>query len=128
MTETMMEKGLRVRKEVMGSKNVEARIAAGGEFMAPLQGMISQWAYGEVWGREGLPRKTRSLMVLAMMAALNRPDEFRVHVGGAIANGCTPDEIREALIQVAIYCGIPASMDAHKIAMEELRGMGHAID
>jgi len=116
----MHRKGLAIRKEVMGAEAVERRIAAGGEFMGPLQHMISKWAYGEIWGREELPRKARSLVVLGMMAALNRPNELRVHLKGALNNGCTRGEIREVLLQVAIYCGIPASLDAHLIAQEVL--------
>lgn len=118
MNDEMHEKGLRVRKEVMGAAHVEARLAESTEFMQPLQYMISKWAYGEVWGREELPRKVRSLLVLAMMSALNRPQELRVHLRGALNNGCTEAEIRETLLQVAIYCGIPASLDAHLIAQE----------
>ena len=80
--------------------------------------IFNQYAYGEIWGRDALPRKKRSLLVLAMMCAANRPHELRIHLRGALANGCTQDEIREVLLQVAIYCGIPASLDAHNIAME----------
>ena len=112
------EKGLNIRKEVMGAANVEARLKASTEFMQPLQTMISKWAYGEIWGRDELPRKVRSMLVLAMMAALNRPKELRVHLIGAVNNGCTKEEIREVLLQVAIYCGIPASLDAHMLAQE----------
>ena len=118
------DKGLRIRKEVMGAANVEARLAASTEFMQPLQEMISTWAYGEIWGREELPRRIRSMLVLAMMAALNRPHELRVHVIGALNNGCSKDEIREVLLQVAIYCGIPASLDAHLVAQDVFRELG----
>jgi 4-carboxymuconolactone decarboxylase len=103
---------------MFGAEVVEKRMAAAGDFGAPLQKLINQYAYGEIWGREGLPRKVRSLLVLGMMCAANRPHELRIHLRGALANGCTPDEIREVLLQVAIYCGIPASLDAHNIAME----------
>ncbi len=116
----MFEKGLRIRKEVMGADHVEARLKASTDFTDPLQHMISKWAYGELWGREDLPRRTRSLLVLAMMAALHRPEEFRVHVKGALNNGCTVEEIRETLLTVAIYAGIPASLDAHNIAKEAI--------
>ncbi len=118
------DKGLRIRKEVMGAANVEARLKASTEFMQPLQTMISKWAYGEIWAGDELPRKVRSMLVLAMMAALNRPHELRVHVIGALNNGCSKDEIREVLLQVAIYCGIPASLDAHLVAQDVFKELG----
>lgn len=116
--EQMYQTGMRIRKEIFGAEAVERRMSSLGEFGAPLQKLINQYAYGEIWGREALPRKTRSLLVLAMMCAANRPHELRIHLRGAIKNGCSRDEIREVLLQVAIYCGIPASLDAHNMAME----------
>ena len=116
--EEMLQTGMSIRKEIFGADVVERRMSSAGEFGAPLQKLINQYAYGEIWGRETLPRKMRSLLVLAMMCAANRPNELRIHLRGAITNGCTMDEIREVLLQVAIYCGIPASLDAHNIAME----------
>ena len=112
----MHETGMNIRKEMFGADVVERRMSSAGEFGAPLQKLINQYAYGEIWGREALPRKMRSLLVLAMMCAANRPHELRIHLRGALTNGCTRDEIREVLLQVAIYCGIPASLDAFKIA------------
>jgi 4-carboxymuconolactone decarboxylase len=114
----MYQTGLKIRKEIFGAETVEKRMESLGEFGAPLQKFINQWAYGEIWGRETLPRKMRSLLTIAMMCAANRPHELRIHLRGAIINGCTRDEIREVVLQVAIYCGIPASLDAHNIAME----------
>ena len=114
----MHQTGMDIRKSMFGAEVVEKRMSSAGEFGAPLQKMINQYAYGEIWGREALPRKTRSLLVLAMMCAANRPHELRNHLRGALTNGCSKDEIREVLLQVAIYCGIPASLDAHNIAME----------
>lgn len=114
----MHQTGMQIRKEIFGADVVERRMANAGEFGAPLQKLINQYAYGEIWGRDALPRKTRSLLVLGMMCAANRPHELRIHLRGALANGCTKDEIREVLLQVAIYCGIPASLDAHNIAAE----------
>jgi 4-carboxymuconolactone decarboxylase len=114
----MHETGMNIRKEIFGADVVERRMSSAGEFGAPLQKLINQYAYGEIWGREALPRKTRSLLVLAKMSAANRPHELRIHLRGALTNGCTRDEVREVLLQVAIYCGIPASLDAHNIAME----------
>ncbi len=119
MDDTQMHTtGMQIRKEIFGADVVDRRMATAGEFGAPLQKLINQYAYGEIWGRDALPRKTRSLLVLGMMCAANRPHELRIHLRGAIANGCTRDEIREVLLQVAIYCGIPASLDAHNIAAE----------
>ena len=114
----MYQTGLNIRKEMFGAEVVEARMVKAGEFGAPLQNLINQYAYGEIWGREGLPRKVRSMLVIAMMCALNHPTELRMHLEGARANGCTRDEIREVLLQVAIYCGIPATHDGHKMAAE----------
>jgi 4-carboxymuconolactone decarboxylase len=114
----MHKTGMTIRKEIFGADVVEKRMTSAGEFGAPLQKLINQYAYGEIWGREAIPRKMRSLLVLAMMCAANRPHELRIHLRGAIKNGCSKDEIREVLLQVAIYCGIPASLDAHNIAME----------
>jgi 4-carboxymuconolactone decarboxylase len=114
----MYETGLHIRKEIFGEATVERRMASMGEFGAPLQKLINQYAYGEIWGRDALPRRTRSLLVLAMMCAMNRPNELRIHLRSAITNGCTREEIREVLLQVAIYCGIPASLDAHNMAMD----------
>ncbi len=114
----MYQTGMKIRKEIFGAEVVERRMSSAGEFGAPLQKLINQYAYGEIWGREALPRKIRSLLVLGMMCAANRPHELRIHLRGALVNGCTKDEIREVLLQVAIYCGIPASLDAHNMAME----------
>lgn len=116
--EQMHQTGMNIRKEMFGDDVVERRMTSAGEFGAPLQRLINQYAYGEIWGREALPRKIRSLLAIVMMCAANRPHELRIHLRGAVANGCTRDEIREAILQVAIYCGIPASLDAHNIAME----------
>ena len=114
----MYQTGMNIRKEIYGAEVVEARMAAAGEFGAPLQKLINQYAYGEIWGRAMLPRKTRSLLVIAMMCALNRPHELLIHLRGAVTNGCTADEVLEVLLMVAIYCGIPASHDGHKLAAE----------
>ena len=120
----MYQTGMKIRKEIFGAEVVERRMSSAGEFGAPLQKLINQYAYGEIWGREALPRRTRSLLTLGMMCAANRPHELRIHLRGAIANGCTKDEIREVLLQVAIYCGIPASLDAHNMAVEVFAEMG----
>ena len=119
-------RGLALRKRMFGDAAVEKRMQAFGEFGAPLQNIINAYAYGDVWSRDELPDATRSLAMLGMTAALNRPAEFRVHVQGALANGCTPGQIREVLLLVAMYCGIPAANDAHRIAYEVLREAGKA--
>jgi 4-carboxymuconolactone decarboxylase len=113
-------RGLKLRTKLFGKEAVEKRMSAAGEFGEPLQTIINTYAYGDIWERPGLPHRTKSLAVLAMTAALNRPDEFRVHMNGALTNGCTPDEIREILLLVALYCGIPAANEAHRIAYETI--------
>lgn len=120
-TQDLYSRGLAVRKQIFGSEAVEKRMGALGEFGAPLQNMINAYAYGDIWSRPGLERKIRSLVVLGMNAAINRAAEFEVHVNGALNNGCTPDEIREVCLMVALYAGIPAANDAHRIALETFR-------
>src|SRR4029079_17156216 len=109
--DAMYQKGLSIRKEIFGADTVEKRMASLGEFGAPLQKFINQWAYGEIWGREALPRRMRSLLTIAMMCAANRSHELRINLRGAVTNVRTKQEIQEVLLQVAIYCGIPASLD-----------------
>jgi 4-carboxymuconolactone decarboxylase len=94
------------------------------KFGAPLQHVINAYAYGDVWSREALPAVTKSLAMLAMMAALGRPEELRVHVNGALENGCSAEQIQELLLLVALYCGIPAANEAHRVAFEVLRERG----
>jgi 4-carboxymuconolactone decarboxylase len=116
----LRERGLALRKEIFGAAEVERRERAFGEFGEPLQHLVNAYAYGEVWSRPGLSRKARSLAVVAINAAIGRPQELKVHVKGALANGCTREEIREVLLLVAIYCGIPAANEAHRVALEAL--------
>lgn len=116
------ERGLALRKRIFGEKAVASRMNAFGDFGRPLQELINTYAYGDVWSRTGLDNRSRSIAVMAMTAALNRPAEFSVHVKGAISNGCTPEEIREVLLLIALYCGIPAANDAHKLALEAMKG------
>lgn len=117
-TDELYERGLKLRKQMFGDAAVEQRMAALGDFGKPLQQIINGYAYGDVWSRKGLPGKTRSLAMVGMMAASNRPAELRVHLRGALANGCTPEEIREVLLLLALYCGIPAALEAHHAALE----------
>ena len=116
----LYERGLKLRRQLFGSKAVEARMNALGEFGEPLQNIVNAYAYGDIWSRPGLPLNTKSLAMLGITAAINRPQEFRVHMNGALNNGCTPEEIREILLLVALYCGIPAANEAHRIAYEAI--------
>jgi len=119
MNDDLFEIGLEIRKAVLGKEFVEKSIASADEFNMPMQRLTTEYCWGAVWGREdGLPRKTRSMLNLAMLSALNRPHELKMHLAGALRNGVTREEIREVLLQVAIYCGIPAGVDAFRCARE----------
>jgi len=113
--------GMTVRRAVLGDAHVDRAIAATTDFNRDFQDYITRNAWGEVWTRPGLPRATRSLLTLVMLVALNRGDEFRLHVRGALRNGVTPAQIREALLQCAVYCGVPAANAAFQLAAEVLR-------
>jgi len=110
--------GLAVRKAVLGEAYVNASLANADEFMAPIQQFLTENAWGTVWTREGLDRKTRSMLNLAMLTALNRPNELRLHIRGALNNGVTKEEMREIFLQAAVYCGAPAGLDSFKIAQQ----------
>ncbi|PAU57745.1 MULTISPECIES: carboxymuconolactone decarboxylase family protein [Pseudomonas] len=112
------EQGLQVRREVMGEAFVERAMGSATAFTQPLQDFVNEHAWGGVWTREGLPRKTRSLITLAALTALKCPQELKGHVRGALNNGCTPEEIREALLHCAVYAGVPAAIDAFRAAQE----------
>ncbi len=116
MTSKKFEDGLKVRKEVLGEKYVDAALKNVDDFNRPMQELVTEYCWGSIWTREGLPRKTRSLLNLAMLTALNRPHEVRAHVLGAINNGVTRDEIMETLLQSAVYCGVPAGIDSFRTA------------
>jgi 4-carboxymuconolactone decarboxylase len=118
MTQSTFEQGLEIRKEVLGAEHVERSLAAAEDFSRPFQELITEYCWGAVWGRPGLPRKTRSLLNLAMLTALNREEEFKLHVRAAFRNGVTREEIAEVLLQAAIYCGVPAANSAFKQARE----------
>lgn len=121
------EEGLRVRREVLGPEYVDRSIASADDFTMPLQEIVTEFAWGAVWSRPGLSRKTRSLVNLGMITALNRPHELRLHVLGAVRNGCTREEIREVLLQTVPYCGAPAALDSFRVAKEvfaELEAQG----
>lgn len=120
MNDELFEKGLEIRKSVLGEEYVEKALAAADDFNMPLQRLVTEYCWGACWGREGLEKKTRSLLNLAMISSLNRNHELKAHVKGAIRNGCTKEEIREVLLQVAIYCGVPAAVDSFRVAREAL--------
>ena len=124
MDKEMFEKGLKIRRSVLGSDYVDKAISTADDFNRPLQELVTQYCWGEIWGRPGLDRKTRSLLNLAMITALNRPHEVKAHIKGALNNGVTKDEIKEVFLQVAIYCGVPASVDSFRIAREVFAEMG----
>jgi 4-carboxymuconolactone decarboxylase len=117
-------RGLKLRIEMFGREAVEKRTSAMGEFGKPLQHIINAYAYGDVWSRSALPPATKSLAMIAMMAAAGHPNELRVHLNGAVKNGCTPEQIQEVLLLLTMYCGIPAANEAHRIAAEVLREHG----
>ena len=118
MTSELFEKGLKVRREVLGAEHVDASISQADDFSRPLQELVTEYCWGTVWSRPGLDRKTRSLINLAMLTALNRPHEVKLHVRGALNNGCSKNDIMEVLLQAAIYCGVPAAIDSFRVAKE----------
>jgi 4-carboxymuconolactone decarboxylase len=123
MAKEMFEAGLEVRKSVLGAEFVENAIKSADDFNRPLQELVTEYCWGACWTRPGLSRKTRSMLNLAMLTALNRPHELKMHVKGAIRNGVTKEEIREVLLQTAIYCGVPAGVDAFRTAKEAIAEM-----
>lgn len=118
MNREVYEKGLEIRSAVLGADYVQKAISSADDFNRPLQELVTEYCWGAVWGRDGLDRKMRSFLNLAMLSALNRPHEIKVHVKGALNNGLTREEICEVFLQVAIYCGVPAAVDSFRIARE----------
>ena len=118
MDQKTFERGREIRSAVLGKDFVDNAFKTADDFNRPLQELVTEYCWGAIWGREELPRKTRSMLNLAMISALNRPHELKAHIKGALANGVTPVEIREVLLQVAIYCGVPAAVDSFRIARE----------
>lgn len=116
--------GMKIRREVLGAAYVDRNMAAADEFMMAMQDLTTRYCWGDIWARPGLDRKTRSMLNLAMIAALNRPHELKAHVKGALTNGVSKDEIKEVLLQVAIYAGIPAGMDSFRVAREAFEEVG----
>jgi 4-carboxymuconolactone decarboxylase len=126
MDKQRYETGLRVRKEVLGAEFVERSLSGATDFNRHFQELVTEYCWGGVWGSEVLPRKTRSMLNLCMLAALNRPHEFELHFRGALRNGCTREELRDVLEQIAIYCGIPAGVEAFRIARRVLDELDQA--
>ena len=118
MNKEYFERGLEIRKNVLGAEFVENSLKSADDFNLPMQELTTEYCWGAIWGREGLPRKIRSMLNLAMISALNRPHELKMHIQGALTNGVTREEIREVFLQVAVYCGIPAGVDSFRIARE----------
>ncbi|MGC2507890.1 MAG: carboxymuconolactone decarboxylase family protein, partial [Candidatus Acidiferrales bacterium] len=118
MDKKTFERGREIRSSVLGKEFVDNAFNTADEFNLPLQELVTEYCWGAIWGREELPRKTRSMLNLAMISALNRPHELKAHIKGALVNGVTPVEIREVLLQVAIYCGVPAAVDSFRVARE----------
>ena len=118
MNQELFDKGLKVRREVLGAEYVDNALKNADDFNRPIQELATQMAWGEIWTRPGLDRRTRSLINLGMITALNRPHELKLHVRGALNNGVTKAEIMEVFLQTAIYCGMPAALDSFRVAKE----------
>lgn len=124
MDQKQYDQGLATRRAVLGAEYVDRAIAGATDFTRPLQEFVTAQCWGTVWNRPGLDRKTRSMLTLAMLAALNRPHEIKIHVRGAINNGVSPQEIAEILLHAGVYCGAPAAVDGFRSAAEALKEMG----
>ena len=128
MTTELYDTGVKIRRRVLGGDYVDRALAGADAFNAEFQQLVTEYCWGKVWGRSTLTDRQRSLNNLAMIAALNRGVEFKTHVRGALRNGCTVAEIRDTLLQVAIYCGIPAGVEAFRLAREVLEAEGVAVE
>jgi len=124
MNKELFEQGMQIRRKVVGDTYVDASMSNADEFSMPMQELVTQYCWGDVWGRPGLDMRSRSLLNLGMISALNRPSELAAHIRGAINNGLTKEEIREALLQVAVYCGMPAGLGSFKVAQQVFKEMG----
>ncbi|MGH7225607.1 MAG: 4-carboxymuconolactone decarboxylase [Gemmataceae bacterium] len=124
MNKEVHDQGLAIRREVLGNQYVDAQLKTADDFNRPFQEFITEYCWGAVWGRPGLPKKTRSIINLAMLTALNRQNELRIHVKGALGNGVSKDEIMEILLQTAVYCGVPAAVEAFRTAREAFKEAG----
>lgn len=119
--QALFDQGLATRRQVLGAEYVDAAIQNATDFNIDMQELVTQYCWGDIWNRPGLDRRTRSLLNLAMMTALNRPHELKLHVRGAINNGVSKDEIKEVFLQAAIYCGVPAAIDSFRVAADALK-------
>ena len=124
MNQSLFDQGLETRRAVLGAEHVDAAIASADDFNRPMQELVTQYCWGDIWNRPGLDRRTRSLLNLAMLTALNRPHELKIHLKGALNNGVSKEEIREIFIHAAVYCGAPAAMDSFRIAKEVFKEQG----
>lgn len=120
MKSESFERGLATRREVLGKQYVDDSISKADDFNLPMQELVTEYCWDRIWNRPGLERKTRSMINIAMLTALNRPHELKLHIKGAVRNGVSRDEIREILLQTAIYCGVPAAIDSFRIAREAM--------
>jgi len=118
MDKKRYEEGLAVRKAVLGAQYVDKSLQSADDFTQPMQELVTEYCWGEIWTRPGLDRRMRSILNLAMLTALNRPHEIKLHIRGALNNGVSREEMREVFLQCAIYCGVPAALDAMRIAKE----------
>lgn len=118
------ERGLKTRRAVLGAEYVDRSLEQADDFNWSMQQLTTEWCWDEIWNRSGLDRRSRSILNLGMIAALNRPHEFKLHVRGAINNGLTKDELKEVFLQVGAYCGVPAALDCFRIAKEVFKEMG----
>ena len=123
MSDDLFETGLEIRRAVLGRDYVDGAIAAADDFNRPMQELVTEFCWGKIWGRPGLDRRTRSFLNLAMITALNRPHELKLHVKGAIRNGVSKAEIAEVFLQAAVYCGVPAAIDSFRVAREAFKEM-----
>lgn len=124
MDRELYEEGLKIRREVLGAEYVDKSIASADDFNRPMQELTTTYCWGAIWGRPGLDRRTRSIVNLAMITALNRPHELKLHIAGALTNGLSKAEISEILLQTAVYCGIPAGIDAFRTARQVFEEKG----
>lgn len=118
------ERGLETRRAVLGTEYVDRSLEQADDFNWAMQQLTTEWCWDEIWNRPGIDRRTRSVLNLGMIAALNRPHELKLHVRGAINNGLTKDELKEIFLQIGVYCGVPAALDSFRIAKEVFKEMG----
>ena len=124
MASELFEKGLKTRREVLGAEYVDAAIRNADSFTQELQEYVTSPCWGDIWNRPGLDRRTRSFLNLAMLTALNRPHELKLHIRGAMNNGLTKDDIKEVFLHASVYCGVPAAIDSFRVAKEVFKEMG----